>query len=203
MKPNPTIESTRIESTTLVLAESNIDTDQIIPARFLTTTERTGLGRHAFADWRFDAEGRARADCVLNLPAARQSGILVAGDNFGCGSSREHAVWALQDFGVRAVISSSIADIFKANALKNALVPIEVDPETHHWLLDHPGTRVTIDLQACRLTAGLAAENGPDVTFELDPFARRCLLEGVDALGWLLSRREKIEAWEKTRAEAA
>ena len=188
-----------IESSTLVLAENDIDTDQIIPARFLTTTERTGLGRHAFADWRFHADGSAREDCALNRPGAENARILVAGDNFGCGSSREHAVWALMDFGIRAVVSRSIADIFKANALKNALPPIEVEAEVHRWLLANPGAAVSIDIGRCRLSA----LDGPAATFELDPFTRRCMLEDVDALGWMLSRRSRIEAWERQREEVA
>ena len=185
----------QIDSSTLVLPERNIDTDQIIPARFLTTTERAGLGRHAFADWRFDDAGRAKADCILNGPEAQQAGILVAGDNFGCGSSREHAVWALADFGLRAVISARLADIFRANALKNGLLAVEVDPDSHAWLLDHPGAQVRIDVEACRLRA----EGGPETTFELEPFARKCMLEGVDALGFLLAQHATIEAWEQRR----
>ncbi|MGK7294734.1 MAG: 3-isopropylmalate dehydratase small subunit [Candidatus Wenzhouxiangella sp. M2_3B_020] len=188
-----------IESSTLVLAETDIDTDQIIPARFLTTTERIGLGRYAFADWRFDGDGHPREDCPLNRPGAANARVLVAGDNFGCGSSREHAVWALMDFGIRAVISSSIADIFKANALKNALPPIEVEAEIHQWLLANPGAAVTIDIGRCRL----GVLDGPTTTFELDPFTRRCMLEDVDALGWMLSRRSRIEAWERQTGEVA
>ncbi|MDT8439349.1 MAG: 3-isopropylmalate dehydratase small subunit [Wenzhouxiangellaceae bacterium] len=194
MKPIKTLEST-----TLVLPESSIDTDQIIPARFLTTTERSGLGRAAFADWRFDEAGAERADCVLNSAAARSAEVLVGGDNFGCGSSREHAVWALMDFGVRAVVSCRLADIFRANALKNGLLAIEVDTDTHRWLLEHPGARVTLDVSAGTLTT----ETGPECSFALDPFARNCLLEGVDALGWLLARTPEIEAWETQRREAA
>jgi len=185
----------QLDSTTLVLPDSNIDTDQIIPARFLTTIEREGLGRHAFADWRFNDAGEAEPDCILNRPEAASAEILVAGDNFGCGSSREHAVWALADFGFRAVITNRLADIFRANALKNGLLAIEVDADTHAWLLEHPGARVRVDIETCRLHA----EGGPDTTFELEPFARTCLLEGVDALGFLLAQRAEIEAWEKRR----
>lgn len=185
----------QIDSTTLVLPERNIDTDQIIPARFLTTTERAGLGRHAFADWRFDESGRAEPDCMLNRPEARAAEILVAGDNFGCGSSREHAVWALADFGFRAVVGIRLADIFRANALKNGLFAVEVDPDTHAWLLENPGARVRIDIQNCRLHA----EGGPETEFELEPFARSCMLEGVDALGFLLAQNAAIEAWERQR----
>ena len=185
----------QLDSATLVLPDSNIDTDQIIPARFLTTIERDGLGRHAFADWRFDDAGETEPDCILNKPEAASAEILVAGDNFGCGSSREHAVWALADFGFRAVISNRLADIFRANALKNGLLAIEVDPDTHAWLLEHPGAQVRIDIETCRLHA----EGGPETTFELEPFARTCMLDGVDALGFLLARDAEIEAWEQHR----
>jgi len=185
----------QIDSTTLVLPQRNIDTDQIIPARFLTTTERAGLGRLAFADWRFDDAGQAKPDCILNRPEAASAGVLVAGENFGCGSSREHAVWALADFGLRAVVGMRLADIFRANALKNGLLAIEVDPDSHAWLLEHPGARVRIDVEACRLQA----EDGPETTFDLEPFARKCLLEGVDALGFLLAQQAAIEAWEQRR----
>lgn len=185
----------QLDSATLVLPDSNIDTDQIIPARFLTTIERDGLGRHAFADWRFDDAGEAKPDCILNRPEAALAEILVAGENFGCGSSREHAVWALADFGFRAVISSRLADIFRANALKNGLLAIETDPDSHAWLLEHPGAQVHIDVQARRLHA----EGGPETAFELEPFARTCMLDGVDALGFLLAKRAEIEAWEQQR----
>jgi 3-isopropylmalate/(R)-2-methylmalate dehydratase small subunit len=188
----------QLTSTTLVLSESNIDTDQIIPARFLTTTGRDGLGRAAFADWRFTAGGDEKPDCVLNDPQASQSEILVAGENFGCGSSREHAVWALSQFGFRVVISTRLADIFRANALKNGLLAIEVDGQTHGWLLAHPGASIRVDVERCVLELPEDREVG----FELDPFARTCLLEGVDALGYLLSRDEAISAFEQAREAA-
>ncbi len=180
-----------LESTTVVLAERNIDTDQIIPARFLTTTSRSGLADGAFADWRFDAQGRPRPECPLNTPDSGE--ILVAGENFGCGSSREHAVWALMELGFRVVISSRLADIFRANALKNGLLAIEVDAATHAWLLDHPGAKVGVDVAECRLEL----PERPGVSFELDPFARTCLLEGVDALGYMLGQLDAIEAFER------
>jgi 3-isopropylmalate/(R)-2-methylmalate dehydratase small subunit len=135
-----------LESRTLVLPFTNIDTDQIIPARFLTTTTREGLGKCAFADWRYQADGQPRSDFLLNQPDAADCRILVAGRNFGCGSSREHAPWALLDYGFRAVISTEIADIFRSNALKNGLLPLVVDATTHQWLLDHPGATVRVDL---------------------------------------------------------
>jgi 3-isopropylmalate/(R)-2-methylmalate dehydratase small subunit len=188
----------QLTSTTLVLPESNIDTDQIIPARFLTTTSRDGLGRAAFADWRFTADGVEKPDCVLNHPEASRSEILVAGENFGCGSSREHAVWALGQFGVRVVISSRVADIFRANALKNGLLAIEVDAQTHAWLLANPGAEVRVDVARCMLIL----PEGREVSFDLDPFARTCLLEGVDALGYLLSQDEAISAYEQSREAA-
>ena len=188
----------QLRSSTLVLAERNIDTDQIIPARFLTTTSREGLARAAFADWRFDAQGREKPDCVLNRPEASAREILVAGDNFGCGSSREHAVWALTQFGFRVVISSRVADIFRANALKNGLLAIEVDAQTHAWLLANPGAEVAVDVAACTLSL----PDGRTIGFELDPFARTCLLEGVDALGYLLAQAPAIESYEQTREHA-
>ena len=188
----------QLESTTLVLAERNIDTDQIIPARFLTTTSRDGLGQAAFADWRFHADGSERPDCVLNQPESQGREILVAGDNFGCGSSREHAVWALTQFGIRVVISSRVADIFRANALKNGLLAIEVDGDTHAWLLANPGAEVAVDVASCTL----ALPDGRRIGFELDPFARTCLLEGVDALGYLLAQDDAIAAFEHAREVA-
>jgi 3-isopropylmalate/(R)-2-methylmalate dehydratase small subunit len=183
---------TKLTSRTLVLAQESIDTDQIIPARFLTTTSRHGLGAKAFYDWRYDAQGALIADAPLNAVDTAEHRILVAGDNFACGSSREHAPWALLDYGVRAVISTSIADIFTSNALKNGLLPIVVDRETHQRLLADPGGRVTIDLEAGALSIG----NTPPIPFTVEPFARRCLIEGVDPLGWLIDRIPAIEAFE-------
>lgn len=186
---------TQLTSRTLVLPQANIDTDQIIPARFLTTTTREGLGTSAFYDWRYDASGAPITDAPLNAIDSTQHQILVAGDNFACGSSREHAPWALLDYGFRAVVSTSIADIFSSNALKNGLLPVVVDEATHARLLANPGGRITIDLERCELTAG----NEPPVAFTVDPFARRCLMEGVDTLGWLLERLPAIQDFE-TRA---
>jgi len=183
---------THLTARTLVLPQANIDTDQIIPARFLTTTSREGLGANAFYDWRYDAAGNPIADSPLNSVDPTETRILVAGDNFACGSSREHAPWALLDYGFRAVISTSIADIFSSNALKNGLLPIQVDAATHGRLLADPGARVSIDLERCELTFG----NEPAVAFTVEPFARRCLLEGVDTLGWLTDRLPLIESYE-------
>ena len=182
-----------LRSRTVVLGAANIDTDQIIPARFLTTTTRDGLGQHLFADWRYDARGVPQKDFVLNGAAARDCAILVAGRNFGCGSSREHAPWALLDYGFRAVISTQIADIFRSNALKNGLVPVVVDEPTSAWLIDHPGTEVTIDLPASMLSLPGRAPVG----FPLETFARYCLVNGIDELGFLLEREAQITAFER------
>src|SRR5215831_3793484 len=143
---------TTLTSRTLVLSAANIDTDQIIPARFLTTTTRAGLGAHLFADWRYDERGAPRPEFALNRPESAGCRILVAGRNFGCGSSREHAPWALLDHGFRAVVSTEIADIFRSNALKNGLLPVIVDEPTSRWLLAHPGAQVTLDVAAAALT---------------------------------------------------
>lgn len=182
-----------LTSRTVVLAQANIDTDQIIPARFLTTTSREGLGDNAFYDWRYDGDGKMKREAPLNQVDTGEHKVLVAGDNFACGSSREHAPWALLDYGFRAVVSTSIADIFTSNALKNGLLPVTVDAETHARLLADPGGRVTIDLEACTLTVG----NEPPVRFAVEAFARRCLLDGVDPLGHLLDRLPAIEAFER------
>ena len=182
-----------IESCTTVLPYSNIDTDQIIPARFLTTTSRAGLGQHVFADWRYAADGQPRADFVLNQPQATGCAILIAGRNFGCGSSREHAAWALLDCGFRAVISSEIADIFRSNALKNGLLPLVVDATTHQWLLEHPGASIRIDLENCIITL----PHGSTAAFTVEAFARHCLLQGVDELGFLLQHAPAITRYEQ------
>jgi 3-isopropylmalate/(R)-2-methylmalate dehydratase small subunit len=187
-----------LRSRTVVLPAANIDTDQIIPARFLTTTTRDGLGKHLFADWRYDARGAPRSDFILNGAAARDCHILVAGRNFGCGSSREHAPWALLDYGFRAVISTQIADIFRSNALKNGLVPVVVDAATASWLIDHPGAEVSIDLP----TATLTLPEGAAVVFPLETFARYCLVNGIDELGFLIEREAQIAAFERRRLSA-
>ena len=181
-----------IRSRTVVLPASNIDTDQIIPARFLTTTTRIGLGKQLFSDWRYRPDGSPQEDFGLNQPAAAGCQVLVAGRNLGCGSSREHAPWALLDYGFRAVISTEIADIFRNNSLKNGLLPIVVDEPTSRWLIDHPGSEVDIDLASARLRLA----NGASVTFPIDPFARYCLLNGIDELGFLLQQQERIAAYE-------
>ena len=182
----------QVRSITAVLPQSNVDTDQIIPARFLTVTTKAGLGKSLFADWRYLADGAPNPRFVLNQPQAAGAKILVAGDNFGCGSSREHAPWALVDYGFRAVISTSLADIFRNNSLKNGLLPIIVEPAVHAWLLAHPGAEVTVDLQAREL----ALPDGTRIAFPIEAFARHCLLNGTDELGYLLSRVPEIERYE-------
>ncbi|HEV7139314.1 MAG TPA: 3-isopropylmalate dehydratase small subunit [Steroidobacteraceae bacterium] len=185
-----------LRSRTVVLPVSDVDTDQIIPARFLTTTTRSGLGANLFADWRYESDGTPKADFVLNRPEAKGCTILVAGNNFGCGSSREHAPWALADHGFRAVVSTQIADIFRSNSLKNGLLPVVVDQSTHGWLMEHPGAEVSIDLDTTTLTL----PSGQAVNFPLEPFARYCLMNGVDELGFLLGREKEIQTYETRRA---
>ena len=187
---------TSITSRTAVLPRTDIDTDQIIPARFLRTTSREGLGKQLFADWRYTADGQPNPEFVLNRPEARGCTVLVGGRNFGCGSSREHAPWALLDFGIRAVISTEFADIFRSNSLKNGLVPVIVDDTTLQWLIANPGVEVTVDLN----TSSLKLPGGKSVTFPIEPFARYCLMQGVDQLGYLLSKNAEITAYEKRRA---
>jgi 3-isopropylmalate/(R)-2-methylmalate dehydratase small subunit len=185
----------QIDSRTVVLPIDDVDTDQIIPARFLTTTTREGLGKNLFHDWRYHADGRDNSDFVLNAPEARGCNILVAGRNFGCGSSREHAPWALLDFGIRAVISTEIADIFRSNSLKNGLLPILVSDDVHEYLLHHPGESIRIDVVAA--TVKLA--DGSEFPFPIDGFARYCLVEGIDQLGFLQKHLPDIRQFEETR----
>ena len=185
-----------LKSRTVVLPMDNVDTDQIIPARFLTTTSKEGLGKHLFADWRYEENGSPRSDFALNQPGVEGAKILVAGDNFGCGSSREHAPWALTDYGFRAVVSRSIADIFKAYALKNGLLPVSVDQEVHSLLMDNPGMEVTVDLEA----RALVLPDGKKVGFPIDAFARYCLLNAMEELDFLLDQEETILAFEKKRS---
>jgi 3-isopropylmalate/(R)-2-methylmalate dehydratase small subunit len=189
---------TTLNSRVVALAMANIDTDQIIPARFLKTTSKTGLGQHLFADWRCQADGALKPDFALNRPGVEGAQILLAGDNFGCGSSREHAPWALMDFGFRAVVSTSFADIFCNNALKNGLLPVVVDAETHRQLFslveEEPTTQITLDLAA----QALILPDGRRVTFPIDEFSQLCLLEGVDQLGYLLKHEAGIAAYEQS-----
>ena len=184
-----------LTSRTVTLSQANIDTDQIIPARFLTTTTREGLGRAAFYDWRYEADGSPKPEAVLNRIDPAEHRILLAGRNFACGSSREHAPWALLDYGFRAVIATEIADIFTSNALKNGFLPIVVTQAVWDDLAAHPEQQVTIDLQAGEIRRG----DAPPVTFVIESFARQCLLDGVDTLGWLQANMPEIEAFERLR----
>jgi 3-isopropylmalate/(R)-2-methylmalate dehydratase small subunit len=179
----------------VTLPIDNIDTDQIIPARFLKTISKEGLGDQLFYDWRYDSSGAPKPDFVLNQPVAKGRQILVGGDNFGCGSSREHAPWALTQYGFRAVISTSFADIFKGNSLKNSLLPVVAPREVHEWLLANPEAELKIDLAARTLTL----PDGRAVEFPIDPFSRHCLLEGVDELGYILNQEDAIAAYETRR----
>jgi len=185
----------RVQGRTVVLPTRDIDTDQIIAARFLTTTSSAGLGKNAFYDLRYNKDGSEKTDFVLNQPASDGCSILVGGSNFGCGSSREHAPWALLDYGFEAVISSEIADIFKNNSLKNGLLAIVVDEETHEWLIDNPGAEITLDVE----TSSITLPDGRAVSFVLESFARHCLLEGINQLGFLQNASSAIEAYEENR----
>lgn len=189
---------TVIRSRTAVLPVENIDTDRIIPARFLTTTERKGLGQFAFHDWRFDKDGNENADFPLNKMEARECKILIAGKNFACGSSREHAPWALLDYGIHAVLSSEIADIFRSNALKNGLLALQISAQEHAFFLNNPGIEIAINLQDCHIEL----PDGGRFRFEVDGFARTCLLQGVDQLGYLLNQEQAISAFETKRIAA-
>ena len=186
---------TSFQSRTVILPTRDIDTDQIIAARFLTTTTREGLGEFLFYDLRHDQDGGRKVGFALNKPEAQDCEILVAGNNFGCGSSREHAPWALLDYGFRAVISTDIADIFKSNSLKNGLLPLIVDVGTHDWLIANPGVTLTIDVTRSTLTL----PDGKVVHYPIDGFARYCLTEGIDQLGYLQQQLQTIEKFEETR----
>ncbi len=193
---------TTLTSRVVVLAVDNIDTDQIIPARYLKATDKAGMGDHLFADWRYNADGSPKPDFVLNRPEAQGRQILLAGDNFGCGSSREHAPWALTGYGFRAVVSTSFADIFRNNALKNGLLPVIIDRQTQQELFDlfaeAPQAELSIDLpsQTVRLP------DGKQASFPIDPFSKTCLLKGVDELGYLMSFAEQIQAFEASQEAA-
>ena len=182
-----------LTSRSVVLRQSNIDTDQIIPARFLSTTERAGLGKHAFNDWRWQADGSPNPEFAFNQPQNTGRAILLAGANFGCGSSREHAPWALTDLGLRAIVSSQIADIFRNNSLKNGLLPIVLDEAIVQSLMQRPDDELTVDIEARELRTP-AGDVHP---FPLDAFARTCLMEGVDELGYLLLRDPQISKYEE------
>jgi 3-isopropylmalate/(R)-2-methylmalate dehydratase small subunit len=190
---------TRFTSRLAPLSIDNIDTDQIIPARFLKTTSKVGLGDSLFCDWRYDANGKEKPEFILNRPEGHAAQVLLAGDNFGCGSSREHAPWALTQYGFRAVISTSFADIFRGNSLKNSLLPIVVPPDVHKALFAavnaDPGAQVTVDLAEQTLTL----PDGSAVRFPMDEFSKHCMLEGVDELGYILQQEQDIAAYEARR----
>jgi 3-isopropylmalate/(R)-2-methylmalate dehydratase small subunit len=185
-----------ITSHAALLLVDDIDTDQIIPARFLKTIRRDGLGESLFADWRYDASGAPKPDFALNRPSAAGAQILVAGHNFGCGSSREHAPWALHAWGIRAVVARSFADIFRGNALKNGVLPVAIDASAHERVVvaANAGAPITIDLREQTLTTGELR-----AAFPVDPFAKHCLLEGIDELDYLLSFAARVEAHESQR----
>ena len=186
---------TTLTSRVMPLPENDVDTDQIIPARFLKATDKAGMGDNLFADWRYSADGSPNPDFVLNKPESAGCQILLAGDNFGCGSSREHAPWALTAYGFRAVISTSFADIFRNNALKNGLVPIIVDDEMHKMLFDlaeeAPRAELTVDL-----ASQTVSYPGGSFSFNIDPFNKSCLLNGVDELGYIMGFEKEIAEFE-------
>ncbi len=189
---------TTLTSRVVLMPNNDIDTDQIIPAQFLKVTDKNGLADALFFHWRYNDDKSPKADFVLNRPESQGAQILLAGDNFGCGSSREHAPWALTSYGFRAVISTSFADIFRNNSLKNGLIPVIVDPKTHQMLFDLleevPDTELTVDLA----TQTLSFPHG-SVTFPIDPFNKACLLNGVDELGYILGFEKEIAAFEQGR----
>jgi 3-isopropylmalate/(R)-2-methylmalate dehydratase small subunit len=186
------IKFTPFTSRLVPFAVDNIDTDQIIPARFLKTISKDGLGDQLFYDWRYDTDGKPKPSFILNTLEAKSSKILLAGDNFGCGSSREHAPWALTQYGFRAVISTSFADIFRANSLKNSLLPIVVPRDVHAELFANPNAEVSVDLASQTLTL----PGGQAIEFPVDAFAKHCLLEGIDELGYILQQEPAIAAFE-------
>ena len=187
---------TKLSATMVVIPTENIDTDQIIPARFLKVTDKNGLGDNLFCDWRYNEDGSPKEDFILNTEQGKKAQILVAGDNFGCGSSREHAPWAIMGYGFRAVISTSFADIFRNNSLKLGLLPIIVDEDTHYQLMslveEEPDTQVTVDLDRQKLVL----PDGRQVDFPIDNFSKTCILNGVDQLGYLQNKTEAVETYE-------
>lgn len=184
------------------LPVANVDTDKIIPARFLKTLTRSGLGKHLFDGLRYDETGAEIPDFVLNRPAYRQAEILIALDNFGCGSSREHAPWALQDFGLKVVIAPSFADIFYNNSFKNGLLPVTLPREVCEQLMEEAelgaNARITVDLER----QVVVRANGEEVHFDIDPFRKKTLLEGLDEIGQTLSKKPTIEGYEAKLAES-
>ena len=192
---------TTLTATMVAIPTENIDTDQIIPARFLKVTDKKGLGDNLFCDWRYHADGSPKEDFILNSDQAKKAKILVAGDNFGCGSSREHAPWAIMGYGFRAVISTSFADIFRNNSLKLGLLPVVVDKETHFQLLslieEEPDTQITVDLAS----QTIQLPDGRKVNFPLDNFSKTCILNGVDQLGYLQSHSSAVAAYEEHHSD--
>ena len=193
---------TKFSSRLVPLPVDNVDTDQIIPARFLKTITKAGLDKNLFCDWRYEADGSPKPDFILNQPRAQGCEILLAGDNFGCGSSREHAPWALTQFGFRAIISTSFADIFKGNSTKNSLLPIVVPPDVHAALFEAVAAdqnyEVSVDLAAQRLILA----DGREVEFPVDGFAKQCMLDGVDELGYILQQDDAIKTFEAARVDS-
>lgn len=187
---------TAITSHFILAPQNNIDTDQIIPGRFLTTTEKTGLGKSMFYDWRYNEDGSVKADSLFDDPAKKTSKILVAGKNFGCGSSREHAPWSMQDYGFKVVMAPSFSDIFKSNALKIGLLPIEISEKVLVWFKSHPNEETTVDLEAQQIRCGDEVIS----TFKVEPFARYQMLNGMDDLDFLMSKTSDIQFFEDHRA---
>ncbi|EFK59098.1 3-isopropylmalate dehydratase small subunit [Sphingobacterium spiritivorum] len=189
----------KLNSTVVPLPIENIDTDQIIPARFLKATTREGFGNNLFRDWRFDSNNQPKADFVMNNPTYKGK-ILVAGKNFGCGSSREHAAWAIQDYGFDVVISSFFADIFKGNALNNGVLPIQVSDEFLETIFEtvtkNPDTEVIVDLENQTVTL---VENGAQTSFEINPYKKSCLINGYDDIDFILNQKELIEKYELSK----
>jgi 3-isopropylmalate/(R)-2-methylmalate dehydratase small subunit len=192
---------TTFQAKAVALPVENIDTDQVIPARYLKVTDKNGLAEGLFYNWRYNADGSPNPDFVLNRPEAEGAQILIAGNNFGCGSSREHAPWALQGYGFKAVISTYFADIFRNNALKNGLLPITVDEETYHQLVslceEEPDTTITVDLEK----QAVILPDGQQVGFPIDGFSKHCLLQGIDQMGFLMQQEDEIASYEATHAE--
>ena len=192
---------TTLTGSMVAIPTENVDTDQIIPARFLKATDKNGLGENLFFDWRYHADGSPKEEFILNTDQGRKAAILVAGDNFGCGSSREHAPWAIMSYGFRAVISTSLADIFRNNSLKLGLLPIVVDKETHWQLLtlieEEPNTQITIDLES----QTVRLPDGRHVEFPIDNFSKTCILNGVDQLGYLQSHALAVKAYEAAQPD--
>ena len=182
-----------ISSKSVVLPLDDIDTDQIIPARFLTTTSKEGLGKSLFNDWRFNSDGSPIKEFILNQSISSGCEILVAGRNFGCGSSREHAPWALLDYGIKAVISTQIADIFFNNSLKNGFIPIRIDEDSHNWLLSNPGVKIIIDINELSVNI----DGYKKLDFYMDPFSKYCLLNGIDQLGFIMKHESQIKKYEE------